>query len=693
MRRTLLIVLILLSYLLPPYVNSPGHTTETILRCNLVLCSMVYSDWSYMPLEDNVIDYGDIVYIYSEVEVRGLVKEGGRYLYNISWRLKVYDPYNVSVLSGTSSTGLKRERVDTIVWKVYWRWQPKHAASLWIFSGEYRVVLEVYDWISGHRVINTTVLIIRNGLTPRLEYRLRNELILENPSGKEVKIPQLSMAVIRTIKPFQIVTSGPSFNVEPTCYVTDEYGNVYALFENIVLKPHSKLVIYSNYTVRINVIKYVNPNTLLSDLMDLPENMTSFIEPEKYIESNSSEIINEALRLKEGVNNVYDICCNIAEFTSTYIEYIDKPVDAGALWTYLNRKGQCIQFSRLYVALARALGIPSQVVSGYGFIDGGLKAVEEGVWYKVSSFHAWVMVYIPGCGWIPVEPQRGSEFFGLIPYTHILLVRNTGRPIQLCGRKWLVTAFHYLYIGPEPKAYMNLYWMVRSLPEELKNLSIDISYYNETVYAGGKLVIEGHLSAPINGTLNIVLRSPVNNVYFHECTFINGYFRLAVNIPAKTTSLGTWLVKLIWPGGLGYTYTEKSLSFEALSKSSSIHLTVPREVTVGDKLSISGYLIPGLANETIVIKLLGPKDIIIVHNATTGIGGEFTLEISTEGFTPGEWRIRVEWSGGERNYVYEGCSVEYVLKVRENLLYKLLLPLVALVVVIMVIVAVLKKLR
>ncbi|RLE60664.1 MAG: hypothetical protein DRJ32_02510, partial [Thermoprotei archaeon] len=153
------------------------------------------------------------------------------------------------------------------------------------------------------------------------------------------------------------------------------------------------------------------------------------------------------------------------------------------------------------------------------------------------------------------------------------------------------------------------------------------------------------------------------------------------------------LVKLIWPGGLGYTYTEKSLSFEALSKSSSIHLTVPKEVTAGDKLSISGYLIPGLANETVVIKLLGPKDIIIVRNATTGIGGEFTLEISTEGFIPGEWRIHVEWSGGERDYVYDGCSVEYMLIVKENPLYKLLLPLVALIVVIIVIVAVLKKLR
>ena len=59
--------------------------------------------------------------------------------------------------------------------------------------------------------------------------------------------------------------------------------------------------------------------------------------------------------------------------------------------------GKCTDISSVYIALARAAGVPSREVFGVRL---GKKAEED-----VSTWqHCWVEFFLPGYGWVPVDP-------------------------------------------------------------------------------------------------------------------------------------------------------------------------------------------------------------------------------------------------------------------------------------------------
>ena len=59
--------------------------------------------------------------------------------------------------------------------------------------------------------------------------------------------------------------------------------------------------------------------------------------------------------------------------------------------------GKCADISSVYVALARAAGVPSREVFG---IRMGKKATEDITDWQ----HCWAEFYLPGYGWVPVDP-------------------------------------------------------------------------------------------------------------------------------------------------------------------------------------------------------------------------------------------------------------------------------------------------
>lgn len=68
----------------------------------------------------------------------------------------------------------------------------------------------------------------------------------------------------------------------------------------------------------------------------------------------------------------------------------------------LVKKGNCADLARLFIALARASGIPARQVNGMVFSPdvSANKSVKK---YE----HAWVEIYFPKYGWLPVDPTSG----------------------------------------------------------------------------------------------------------------------------------------------------------------------------------------------------------------------------------------------------------------------------------------------
>src|SRR5262249_18918733 len=64
-------------------------------------------------------------------------------------------------------------------------------------------------------------------------------------------------------------------------------------------------------------------------------------------------------------------------------------------------KGNCTDFHTLFIALARASGIPARWNIGFplAYADGGGDHGEQ----NVTGYHCWAEFYAPGAGWVPVD--------------------------------------------------------------------------------------------------------------------------------------------------------------------------------------------------------------------------------------------------------------------------------------------------
>jgi len=65
------------------------------------------------------------------------------------------------------------------------------------------------------------------------------------------------------------------------------------------------------------------------------------------------------------------------------------------------RRGVCQDFSHIFIALARQLGIPTRYVSGYLFRD-----EESADRSSDGATHAWAEALMPGLGWVGFDPTN-----------------------------------------------------------------------------------------------------------------------------------------------------------------------------------------------------------------------------------------------------------------------------------------------
>jgi transglutaminase-like putative cysteine protease len=100
----------------------------------------------------------------------------------------------------------------------------------------------------------------------------------------------------------------------------------------------------------------------------------------------------------------------IREFTYE-IREIGDPLPAEQTLTL--RKGSCRDYTTLFMAACRSLGIAARFVSGYLF----------GNPQQEHQLHAWAEVYLPGAGWRGFDPTEGT----VVVNRHIFLA-STAKP-------------------------------------------------------------------------------------------------------------------------------------------------------------------------------------------------------------------------------------------------------------------------
>lgn len=125
-----------------------------------------------------------------------------------------------------------------------------------------------------------------------------------------------------------------------------------------------------------------------------------------------------ALQLTAPEQDPYDKAMALETYLRSMPYTLDLPAppsdqDAVDYFLFDARKGYCDYFASAMAVMARSVGIPARVVSGYATGE----AQADGTYLvRDSNSHSWTEVYFPPYGWIPFEPsgswpqfERGSS--------------------------------------------------------------------------------------------------------------------------------------------------------------------------------------------------------------------------------------------------------------------------------------------
>ena len=173
----------------------------------------------------------------------------------------------------------------------------------------------------------------------------------------------------------------------------------------------------SNNIFEFNIISTVVSNSIetndIKDMKNTPSDVEIFTNPTEHIQSNNSNIRELAINLTKNVKNSFERIASLAIWVNRNLRYnlaySNKNYDA--VTVLKKREGVCAEYTTLFIALTRAIGIPARYVSSYAFGKNGWEP------------HAYAEVWLGS--WVPVDPlwfQIGYlDASHTVSYTHLTL--------------------------------------------------------------------------------------------------------------------------------------------------------------------------------------------------------------------------------------------------------------------------------
>jgi transglutaminase-like putative cysteine protease len=122
--------------------------------------------------------------------------------------------------------------------------------------------------------------------------------------------------------------------------------------------------------------------------------VAAVLRREPLIQSSDPRIVAQAHEIVGGERDPGRVARLIGDWVYEHIDRRGSATLPSAVRVLVERRGDCNEHTLLYVALARAVGLPARTVAGLLYLDGRF------------YYHAWPEVYL--ADWVAVDPTLGQ---------------------------------------------------------------------------------------------------------------------------------------------------------------------------------------------------------------------------------------------------------------------------------------------
>jgi len=299
-------------------------------------------------------------------------------------------------------------------------------------------------------------------------YTLVLQVEIKNPSSQSIRNVNITFPLMDQNQPEYQKFLGEEFNPWPNKIITSKAGTRQGVFYIPLIRPGEKVVIKQKYAVKNYAIDYqIEPSQVISDYENGPD-LVKYLQPEMRIQSDNPAIINYAREVAKNETNPYILAQKLFVDINLFMTYREGVnANKGALNALKSGEGVCEDYTDLFVASARALGIPARWLSGYLYLpkehnvspyirgDGNL---------DISLMrHTWPEFYLSRIGWVPLDPtftymiKSGKSREKAIDWSKFAQIESASRHIFFSYGSHEDGYIECKYTGQEPKVEFSEY--------------------------------------------------------------------------------------------------------------------------------------------------------------------------------------------------------------------------------------------
>ncbi|MHA1737568.1 MAG: transglutaminase-like domain-containing protein [Candidatus Heimdallarchaeota archaeon] len=317
------------------------------------------------------------------------------------------------------------------------------------------------DWLSGYYIINVLDKRMKilcssyfpvktaqqtqqteSSKTTNPIWRIIYTITVINPTSKPIGNFTSFIALPVTISPQQIVRS-LELSPDKQKISTDIEGNHWTRYDIPRINSGERKTF--GYTAYVEMSPMVVPRHNFDVTTSNPYDekfLEKYLRSEPHIESDHPEIVELAKTIKN--RNPMKFARNAINTVNNRLKYEIQPDEYGAAFAIKNRKGDCTEYSALFVALCRATGIPARVVAGFTHAQN---------WER----HATAEFLVAG-RWIPVDVtgyRNSTILFGSLP-SNVIITRGN----WMGGTLAKEVSYKYQVIEPNQNLTVDIFWNI-----------------------------------------------------------------------------------------------------------------------------------------------------------------------------------------------------------------------------------------